>query len=300
MLSRYRFLRSTYLYALVGGKSRKRFIERLGDLFHEGGYLTRPTAQWQTINASYMPVVYALGSAGKNVLEQHGVTRPSLSSLTWNAGRPGRHFQHELMVCDILASVEIATRADPHVRFVSWPEILAHPKMPQATRENSKPLATRVPVTYKPPGSHKLQRSNRLLVPDAVFGLEYATPLGNKYRFFALEADRQTQPVFRRTLSQSSVLRKILQYREIITHTLHRDRWGLPNLLVLMVTTGERHQANIMRLVEEMTAGQGCGYILFKTMPALASLESAPLPDPAFLTDPWHRAGQPDLFINRP
>ena len=42
-LSRYRYLRSSYLHAFVGGKSETRFKERLGDLFHEG----RPGRIWQ-------------------------------------------------------------------------------------------------------------------------------------------------------------------------------------------------------------------------------------------------------------
>ncbi len=39
------------------------FIERLGDLYHEGGHIDRPRKQWQAINARYMPAVYELGEA---------------------------------------------------------------------------------------------------------------------------------------------------------------------------------------------------------------------------------------------
>ena len=63
LLTRYRFLRSTHLHALAGGRSDKRFVERLGDLYHEGGYIDRPKQQWQAINARYMPAVYELGEA---------------------------------------------------------------------------------------------------------------------------------------------------------------------------------------------------------------------------------------------
>ena len=35
LLSRYRYLRSTHLHALTCGKSHNRFVERLGDLYHE-------------------------------------------------------------------------------------------------------------------------------------------------------------------------------------------------------------------------------------------------------------------------
>jgi hypothetical protein len=301
LLTRYRFLRSTHLQALVGGKSSKRFIERLGDLYHEGGYLDRPDAQWQTARANYMPVVYALGRRGTEVLWRYGLERGESSGTSGGTGgRPGRHFQHELMICDILSSIEIGTRADPRLRFVSWPEILARPRMPETTRRAAKPLAVRVPVIYTPPGSENTHRSDRPLVPDALFGLEYKTRAGKKYRFFALEADRNTLPILRRNLGQSSYLRKILQYREIDKKAVYRARWGLPNLLVLTVTTNERHRQNIMRMVQEVCAAKGSESLLFKTMPMLDSLETSPVATGEFLCGPWHRVGHPDFFIDRP
>ena len=39
LLQRYRYLRSTFLYAFVGGKNETRFKERLGALFHDGRYV---------------------------------------------------------------------------------------------------------------------------------------------------------------------------------------------------------------------------------------------------------------------
>ena len=46
LLRQYRYLRSTYIHAFVGGASETRFKERLGNLFHEG-YLDRPSQQWE-------------------------------------------------------------------------------------------------------------------------------------------------------------------------------------------------------------------------------------------------------------
>src|ERR1700743_3862316 len=60
LLSRYRYLRSTYIHAFVGGASETRFKERLGDLFHEG-FLDRPEAQWEFADARCMPAVYENG-----------------------------------------------------------------------------------------------------------------------------------------------------------------------------------------------------------------------------------------------
>lgn len=301
LLNRYRFLRSTHLHVLAGGKSHKRFVERLGDLYHEGGYVNRPPQQWQAINARYMPAVYELGEAGKQLLTQYDAAPETGAALAHKqACGVGRQYHHELMVCDILSSVEIGVHADPALRFISWPEILASPKMPEATRNSARPMAAKVSIAYTVPRTRKAYRTDRQLVPEAIFGLEYTVGGKKQYRFFALEADRNTEPVVRGNLHQSSYLRKILQYREIAARSIYKTQWGLPNLLVLNVTTNDRHKQNIMGLVDELTGGRGSTSLLFKTMPSLASLEKAPLPVSDILTDAWHRAGHPDFFIDRP
>ena len=301
LLSRYRFLRSTHLHVLAGGKSHKRFVERLGDLYHEGGYINRPPQQWQAINARYMPAVYELGKAGKKVLAQYGADHETGSALAQSPARgSGRQYHHELMICDILSSIEIGVRADQALRHVSWPEILASPKMPKATLHSARPMAAKVSIQYAKPRTPKAYRTEGQLVPDAIFGLEYTAGGNKQYRFFALEADRNTEPVVRGDLRQSSYIRKILQYREIAARSIYKTQWGLPNLLVLNVTTNDRHKQNIMDLVDQLTGDKGSTSLLFKTMPSLASLEKAPLPAPDILTDAWHRAGHPDFFIDRP
>lgn len=46
-LYRYRYLRTPQLISFLQPKSQKRFVERLGDLFHETGLINRPQAQWR-------------------------------------------------------------------------------------------------------------------------------------------------------------------------------------------------------------------------------------------------------------
>ncbi|MEI9933134.1 MAG: hypothetical protein WDM89_22040 [Rhizomicrobium sp.] len=66
MLARYRYLPSTYIHAFVGGASRTRFKERLGDLFHEG-FLDRPERQWETADCRHRPVIHELGAGAKSL-----------------------------------------------------------------------------------------------------------------------------------------------------------------------------------------------------------------------------------------
>jgi hypothetical protein len=283
LLNRYRYLRSTFIHALVGGY-KIALIKRLGMLYHDG-YLDRPAQQWHAINARYMPAVYELGKRGEQALRSLGVAVTSIAS---------QQFSHSLMVCDILASIEIGVRADPRLRLILWDEILA--KMPASGTSGKNPLELPCQVSFTFPRSSTTHRSSKPLIADAVFGIEYLP--SKSFRFFALEADRNQEPVMRNNLSQTSYLRKILQYREVAKGT-YKTHWGLPNLLVLNVTTSEQHMQNIMTLVNKMTDRKGASYLLFKTMPSLASLERAPAPDATMLTEPWSRAGFEPFEIHK-
>jgi len=211
-LSRYRYLRSTYLYAFAGGASETRFKERLGDLFHEG-YLDRPAEQWRLAEGLHAPTIYELGRAAARVLEG--------SELGGDARRvllgPGAHrqFEHSVMICDVLASIELDALTTPNLRFISVFEILA--KAPETTRHAPSPLQLQI-------GTGKDQS----VVPDAVFGLAYLAKEQPCYRFFALEADRGTMPVARNNRGQSSYLSKLRTYISVLAEGQPRRVWGIP------------------------------------------------------------------------
>ena len=297
LLNRYHFLRSNFLYAFLGGNSETRFKERLGHLYHDGRYINRPEQQWQFANSRYMPVVHELDDRGEQVLRERGLIHSD--SPLFKKGRMGayRQFAHELMICDCMASVELGVRQDQSLRFISWQEIIA--KSPESTRKLDNPFAIPVSVSHKFPRTGVAQRADIKIVPDGLFGLEYTRDGSRAYRFFALEADRNTQPVTRSDLRQTSYLRKILAYRQISAQNIHKSHLGLPNLFVLTVTTNESHMTNIMSLVRELAHEGKSRMFLFKTMSSLGNFEKAPEPTAHLLTDPWQRVGVEPFFIYR-
>jgi hypothetical protein len=135
------------------------------------------------------------------------------------------------------------------------------------------------------------------VVPDALFGLEYNVRGQPLYRFFALEADRNTMSIKRAKLQQTSYLRKVLAYRELVAKDLHRTHLGLPNFLVLTVTTSAQHMKNIMTLVAVLAAEGKSTLLLFRTMSALGNFRQTPAPAPDMLTEPWQRVGYGPLSI---
>lgn len=288
LLNRYRYLRAKHIHAFIGG-DYVALSKRLGTLYHEGDYLGRPEQQWQAVNARYMPAVYELGALGERVLRERGY-------VVTEHRAEARQFRHELMVCDVLASVELGCRADPTLRFVPWPEICESPKFPQKTRDARDPVELPAAISYTFDRG-ATRHATKSLIPDAVFGIEYKD-VG--YRFFALEADRNHEPVFRNNLEQTSYLRKFLQYQAIFKDAAYKTTWGVPNLLVLNVTINAEHCRNIIRLFSELTEGKGAGYFLFKTTPSLGSYERAPKPDADMLAGPWERLGHPPIDISKP
>lgn len=274
LLERYRYLRSTYIHAFVGGISETRFKERLGDLYHEGGYIDRPKEQWQLAHSRYMPVVYEATDKARRVLSEYGSPRGGQDEAM---ARGHRQFAHTLMTCEVLASIELAAMADPNLRFISAREILA--KAPERTRNSAYPF--RIPCG--------LSSDATGVIPDALFGLEYLRDGQKSYRFFALEVDRATMPVTRKGRGQTSYLGKLLAYRDVLANETHKTHLGLPNLLVLTVTTSPQHKDNMITTFMGVTGGSTA--FLFKARKGAGRLGGLARPDMSVLYESWDRAG---------
>jgi hypothetical protein len=183
-----------------------------------------------------------------------------------------------LMICELLASIELGIRDRQDLRFVAWPEILA--KAPSATRESTMPFRL---LTATPSGG---------VVPDGLFGIEYPASDRKAYRFFALEADRGTMPVSRSNGQQSSFLDKVDAYHNLLLHRTYRAALGIPNLLVLTTTLSDSRALGIMQRIGAEVGSNA--FFLFKSATS-ANLRS---PAPELLSEPWGRAGLPELRID--
>jgi hypothetical protein len=273
VLAEYRYLRSTYLYAFTGGASETRFKERLGDLFHEG-FIDRPEKQWDIMDARSTPVVYEIAERARRALGEHGC--PAANARTFLGPAAHRQFVHSRLICECLASIELATRQHTNLRFIAWSEILS--RAPASTR--SSPIPFRVPF------------ESGAIIPDGLFGLEYQTDRGKAYRFFALEADRGTMPISRTDRTKTSYLAKLAGYRAIIERGLHKQHWGISSLFVLTVTTSRERLAGILRGYGVRDADP---LFLFKSITP-SSLAS---PTARLLCEPWERSGLLPLAVDR-
>lgn len=253
LLYRYRYLRATQLVALLRPKSEKRFIERLGDLYHEAGLIDRPAAQWRRFDARYQPIIYDLSLNGQRYLEGCGPL-PHRATTFARKDRSGvtPQFDHAMMIVDALVEVEMTTMAAEGQRFVPVDEILS--KAPERTQRATKPLS--VPVTIRPNRHlpYLTAPINTHIVPDALYGIEYLINGEKRYRFYALECENQS-PKWRSTSRMTSLALKRAAYEAIIASEQHRRAWGIPNLclkelagVTVAAYQGDKSQRSILFL----------------------------------------------------
>jgi hypothetical protein len=287
LLSRYRYLPSDDIHAFVGGglvhlTRRLDLLQRKPNL-----YLNRPHQQRDNAEANCRRLIYELDQRGSRVLRERGLP---LLPKTYH-----RNFVHELMVCRIIASVELGIRADPGLRLISWPEILASDRTPQAARLASRP--ERIPVAYE---FHRQKCRTEVAADAFPFGIERSDAGSRSFLFFpGIEADCATEPIETNDVERSSIYKKFVAYRAIVAQDIHRAHFGFPNLFVPFITTNKVRMESMMRLLNRITDGKGSKIFLFKTFPAFTSFEKPPASTGHMVTGPWHRVGYPDFFLNK-
>ena len=87
------------------------------------------------------------------------------------------------------------------------------------------------------------------LVPDDLFAIQGNDERGAWYRRFAVEIDRNTEPVERRKLGQNSFGQKVAGYRLVLREQTYRSHFGISGLSVLIVTTNGGHARNLLECI---------------------------------------------------
>jgi hypothetical protein len=287
LLVRYRYLPSDYIHAFIGGHE-KALTRRLYVLSRKPNlYLSRPHQQRQSAEANYRRLIYQLDERGSRVLRDRG---SAFLPKSYH-----RNFAHELMVAQIMASIELGTRENPNIRLITWPEILASQNTPKATRESATPAAIR--VSYSLRGE---SHTGEIIADAQPFGLERTIDGQRSYLFFpGIEADCGTEPVDAGDPERSSIVKKFAAYTAIAEQGIYRSHFGFPNFFVPVITTSAPRMRSMMALLDRLIGGRGSKMFLFKTFPGLASAERPPTASGHMLTVPWQRAGYSPFAFDR-
>jgi hypothetical protein len=276
-LARYQYLPSDYIHAFMRG-NYKSLIHRLNLLSRKPNlYINRPHQQREHAEANHRKLVYELDNRGAQELRDR--------DIGFSKKKYRRNFAHELMVCQIAASIELGTIADSKIKLIRWPAILASDKLPEATRRLSNPLS--IPV-----GDHcKIPDGEPIVI---VRQLETTT-----FIFLVQEADCGTEPIDATDNDRSSIRRMFEDYLTIIEQRTYQKHFGANTFMVAIVTTNETRMNSMMALLERMNPGQSAMRFLFKHIPAFTSYEQSAPATGHMLTEPWKRAGYPDFYLDR-
>ena len=222
-LYRYRYLRQDHLIRIFAPKSEKRFVERLGDLFHETGFINRPMIQAPLFDARATPMLYEISTKGVGYLETvHTLPHRAVTFSRRQRAAYSPQLLHTLMIIETLLETELEVISSTKERFVPVNEILS--RAPETTQQAANPLS--VPI--------HLEGMNTHIIPDALYGIEYQSAEKSGYRFWAVECER-TSPGFRRDTSKSSSNRKRKAYAVLLKTAGFKTHWGTPNLDVRII-----------------------------------------------------------------
>lgn len=279
-------LPSSYLHAFsaADNRSEKRARERLTDLFNEaetphgGTYLSRPLQQFRTIDSRYNQLVHDLTPASLAALKEAELHSEHVA-------RPSGPWLHAFMTACVTASIEIATLQRDNLNFIPGWRVL---------KRAGAQLRFPTPVGKAVTG----EVITRDLIPDAIFGLEYLTSAGPRYRFFLVEADRGTEPVTTSNWNRKSWKRSLSQYRYYVGQGHYQQHLGLTApILVLIVGTDERKVEQMIR--HAAGAGPHAPWLLFKTIGGFGSEFKPGALLSELLAAAWLRAGLPALELER-
>lgn len=217
-VARFRFLDSGQITRLLPG-SAKNMRARLKLMF-EHGLLDRPECQYD----AYRPgggsseIVYALGVKGAKRLAENGVRDVDASASWSQKNRDARRpfFEHTLAVADFAIRLTVDVRSRSGIELVDGESL--HARLPASTREMPKPFRFGVPVICD--GTRHVFG----VEPDYMFSLGF--PAEQRRANYLVEIDRGTMPVERSDLAASSILRKLVAYRELWRSGAHTAQLG--------------------------------------------------------------------------
>lgn len=255
LLIRYRYLSTAYIHGLIGGNLTA-LRDRL-DLLdaHPNNFIHMPIPARNNAHFNRRSLIWELDRRGFYELKIRGLPHTRYHATP---------FGHEMMVCQIAASIEIARRTNPNLSFIPF---------------DLKPIELRI------------NGKKGSIVSDYhpfVLGKE-----GSRKFYFGFEADTGSE-------NGETVIRgKFEKYLRIIEDKMQKELFGVRTFYLPFVTSSPIIERNRMDLLMQMTRGKGSEHIFFKHIPLFYSDNMPASPTDHIVTEPWRRAGYPDFYMNQ-
>ena len=187
-------------------------------------------------------------------------------------------------------------RNDPKLRLLDFAQLIAHPNVPEETRNSNDPLLIQLKSE-----TLRFDGTPHLIIRERDDGV--SLPIGIP----GIQVDRGTE-----TLHQLE--KHILQAIEFIEARHYERHWAFDNCMIPFLLTKEVRKNRAMQFVHRER--DSCPYLLFQTIPDLGLLHHFPRPEHYdrsyaykddepqhpdnihIFTNPWQRVGYPDFYLN--
>jgi hypothetical protein len=100
---------------------------------------------------------------------------------------------------------------------------------------------------------------------------------------------KDAQIIERSRSDQTAFGRKLENYLGVFNARTFKSHWGVPNLMVLTVTTNATHQANMIAHLKSLADGNQAQRFAFKSKPEFGANWSVPPVMHDLLAEPWIR-----------
>lgn len=271
-LVRYRYLRSTFIRELLG-VCKQTGNNRL-HLLWTNHYIDKPEGQGNGYNSLNDAHIYEITKKGREYLDE---TLPEATNFhREKTDMPPAQFRHMMMVCDMLASIEIGMQGSG-CSFITQAEILSKTTV-------KDPLRLPATISFNGKPFHTYGK------PDAVFGIRYEN---GKSRLFLVEAEHKGA-VSRTTASLSSTMKKVLVYQNVKQTGAIKQLKKHGFTVLFGVPTKARIKHSQELVVRELGKSD---LFLFAYVPTHERLYQSPKPRPELFTGTWERGGMDPISI---
>jgi hypothetical protein len=271
-------------------------------------FIARPPQQKASPNFLAKQAIYELAERGFSELVERGMAVPqsgrASGRLYPNAAHRSNSYPHELIVdIGFYAPLRHAVDHAPHVRLISFAQLLKHREVPEATRRAEDPLL----ITLQKASQKSFNVVTRF--DGTPFVLVITSPNGQDENRCVpgLQVDRGTRSLA--TLEQH--VDHAIQFVRAKHYVRH---FGFDTCLIPFLFTEGSRQRHVMGYVEKKYGP--CKFLLFKLIPDFhQDLDHFPKPghyDPDYsyavdewrppdtihvITSPWSRVGYPDFQL---
>jgi len=245
LLARYKYLRTSFIREMLDCGERG-IIYQLQRRRNQG-YIHQPKEQKRGYNNLWCPRIHSITKNGMKLLLEHGRDPYKVTRLDPHQGDvPARNFAHSMMICDVMASIEIGLKATD-ATLIPFGEIM------NRLDPTTDPMRLEFNTSFR----GEIVRGK--LVPDGLFGIRYSD---GKASFFALETERTnlvgvdalTDPEkLRRAVHRTSGLKKIIAYKDILEKKNYKQL-GIPSLRVLFITPTKAKAQNYCDMAKAVCA----------------------------------------------